>query len=144
MEMTKKTIRWVQKVTEGLEAHADPEVCARILEACGRQCAPKGLIEKAREIHESSENVGEFLARLGEIFEAVQVEDNKVFVVYPECYCEQIKGVPAEEVPNAYCNCSVGWVKAVFEGAIGRPVRVKLVSTVVAGDPECRFEVDLS
>jgi predicted hydrocarbon binding protein len=138
-----RTRQWIRKVVEGLDAHVDPETCARILEACGRQCAPDGLIEKARRIFESSEDIGGFLARLGEVFEAVQVEDGKVYVVYPECYCEQIKGIPSADVPNAYCDCSVGWVKELFERATGRKVSVKRISSVVAGDPECRFQVDL-
>jgi hypothetical protein len=141
--MSGNTRQWILKAVEGLEENADCDTCARILEACGRQCAPDGLIKKAKEIHETSKDVGEFLARLGEVFEMLQLEDGKVYVVYPECYCEQIKGIPVDKVPNAYCNCSVGWVKEIFEGALGRPVEVARRSSVVAGDPECRFEVTI-
>jgi len=141
--MSGRTADWIRKVVAGIEEHADEAECKKILEACGRQCAPRGLIAKAREIYQSAGDTAEFVARLGEVFSAVQIEDGKVFVIYPECYCEQIKGVPSEDIPNAYCNCSVGWVKEVFEGALGRPVGVRRVSSVIAGDPECRFEVDL-
>lgn len=142
--MSSDTLAWIKTVVEGLDEHTDRETCARVLEACGRQCAPQGLIDKAREIREASEDIGEFLAKLGEIFDAVQVEDGKVFVVYPECYCEQIKDIPIEDIPNNYCDCSVGWVKQVFEGALGREIAVRRLTSVIAGDPECRFEVDLT
>ena len=141
--MSRNTLQWIRKVVEEIDSQTDRETCARILEACGRQCAPEGLINKARKIHESSDGIGEFLARLGEVFEAVQIEDGKVYVVYPECYCEQIKGLPIGNVPEAYCNCSVGWVKEVFESAVGRSVGVRRLKSIVAGDEECRFEVDL-
>jgi len=141
--MSSNTLQWIKKVVEEIDTRTDSQTCAQILEACGRQCAPEGLIKKAREIHEDSEGIGEFLARLGEVFDAVQVEDDKVYVVYPQCYCEQISGLPIDEVPDAYCNCSVGWVKEVFEGALGRSVEVRRVKSVVAGDEECRFEVNL-
>ncbi len=141
--MSNRTLEWIKKVVEGIDEHTDSETCARILEACGRQCAPESLVRKAREIYEDSEDIGAFLARLGDVFEAVQVEDDRVYVVYPQCYCEQIEGIPIDQIPDAYCNCSVGWVKELFEGALGRSVQVRRVKSVVAGDAECRFEVNL-
>jgi len=142
--MSNDTTAWIRKVVQGLDENVDRETCARILEACGRQCAPQELIDKARATFEGSADIGEFLAKLGEFFDVLSIEDGKVFVVYPECYCGQIKDVPPEDVPNSYCDCSVGWVKQVFEGALGRSVGVRRISSVVAGDGECRFEVDLT
>ena len=141
--MSSDATAWIRKAVEGLDEHVDRETCSRVLEACGRQCAPQSLIDRARETYEASADIGEFLVKLGEFFDVLHVEDGKVFVVYPECYCEQIKGIPVEQVPNAYCNCSVGWVKQIFEGALGRPVEVARRSSVVAGDLECRFEVTI-
>lgn len=141
--MSSKTREWIAKVVEGLEENTDPETCAKILEACGRRCVPQSLLKKARALYAASPDIGRFLSDLSDVFEAVQVEDDKVYVVYPQCYCDQIKGIPIEDVPNAYCDCSVGWVKELFEGALGRPVEVKRIASVVAGDSECRFQVDL-
>jgi len=142
--MSASTLAWIKKVVEGIDAHTDAETCKRILEACGRQCAPRSLVKKARAIFEDSKDVGEFLARFSDVFEAIQIEDGTVYVVYPQCYCEQIKGIPIDQIPNVYCNCSVGWVKELFEGALGRPVQVERVKSVVAGDEECRFKLNLS
>jgi len=144
IDVSNDTAGWIRKVVEGLDKNVDRETCARILEACGRQCAPQGLIDKARETFEDSADIGEFLAKLGDFFDVLRLEDEKVFVVYPECYCEQVKDIPPEDLPNNYCDCSVGWVKQVFEGALGRPVDVKRISSVIAGDAECRFEIDLT
>ena len=142
--VSNQTLAWIKKVVEGIDAHTDAETCARILEACGRQCTPQSLVKKARRIFEDSKDIGEFLARFSDVFEAIQIEDDTVYVVYPQCYCEQIKGIPIDQIPNAYCNCSVGWVKELFEGALGRPIQVERVKSVVAGDEECRFKVNLS
>lgn len=136
--------KWIPDVVRALDEHTDPETCARTLEACGRRCAPESLVRKARQIFERTGSLEGFLAELGEVFDALELSDGKVYVVYPQCYCEQIRGVPVDEIPDVYCNCSVGWVKEIFEGALGRPVRVTRRSTVIAGDSECRFEVDLS
>ena len=141
--MSKRTQAWIADVVRGIEENTDAATCARILESCGRQCAPASLIKKAKEIYKNSGGVPEFLARLGEVFDALQIEDDAVYVVYPRCYCTQIAGAPTDDVPDAYCNCSVGWIREVFEQAMGRPVKVERVKTVVSGDDECRFRVVL-
>jgi predicted hydrocarbon binding protein len=139
----KKTQAWIAKVTEGIQKNTDPQTCAKILEACGRQCTPVGLIERAREVYANSSGIPDFVSRLGEIFEAVHLEDDAVYVVYPTCYCEQIKGMPVADLSDSYCQCSVGWIKELFERVLERPVLVERVKSVVAGDEECRFRVEL-
>ncbi len=141
--MSKRTQAWIADVVREVEKNTDTATCARILESCGRHCAPASLIQKAKNIYKSSGGIPEFLARLGEVFEALQIEDGAVYVVYPRCYCGQIKGMPPADIPDAYCNCSVGWIREVFEQAIGRPVKVERVTTVVSGGDECRFKVVL-
>jgi hypothetical protein len=46
-------------------------------------------------------------------------------------------------MPAMYCNCSVGWAKALFEGALGRPVDVTLEKSIIAGENECRLRIEL-
>lgn len=138
--MSKRTQAWIADIVREVEKSTDPATCARILESCGRHCAPVSLIKKAKEIYKNSDGVPEFLARLGEVFDALQIEDN---AVYPQCYCDQIKGIPKSDVPDAYCHCSVGWIREVFEQAIGRSVKVERVKTLVSGGDECRFRVIL-
>jgi len=141
--VSRRTEAWIADVVRGIEKNTDGPSCARILESCGRQCAPAGLIAKAKEIYQTSAGLPEFLARLGEVFEALQIEDDAVYVVYPRCYCDQIQGAAPGEIPDAYCNCSVGWIREIFEQALGRPIHVERVRTVVSGGDECRFRVAL-
>jgi predicted hydrocarbon binding protein len=141
--VSKNTQRWVAQVTKGLEEQTDPQTCARILEACGRRCTPLGLIERARKIYADSNGIPDFVSRLGEVFEAVRLEDGAVYVIYPTCYCGQVKGMPTSEIPDSYCDCSVGWIKQLFESVLEHPVRVERMTSVIAGDPECRFRVEL-
>jgi predicted hydrocarbon binding protein len=143
MSVSRGARQWIRKVVEGLAENTDRETCARVLEACGRDCVPESLMRKARAIYEKSSDIGRSLSDLGDVFDAVQVEDDRIYVVYPKCFCPHIQGIPVEEIPNAYCDCSVGWVKQLFEAALGRPVEVRRVASVVAGDAECRFEVVL-
>ncbi len=141
--MAGRTQRWIVRIVEGLDEKTDPETCAQTLEACGRQRAPKGLIRTARDIYRRSKNIGEFLAPFSVAFEALRLEDGNVYVVYPTSYCQQIKGIPVDDVRDAYCSCSVGWVEQVFESALDPPIGVRRVKSIVSGDDECRFRIDL-
>jgi predicted hydrocarbon binding protein len=141
--VSKRTQAWIANVTEEIEKQTDPRTCARILEACGRRCTPLGLIERARKIYATSAGIPDFISRLGEVFEAVRLEDDAVYVVYPTCYCGQIKGMPVSEIPDSYCDCSVGWIKQLFESVLDHPVHVERITSVVAGDSECRFRIEL-
>ena len=46
--MSKRTQAWIADVVRGIEENTDAATCARILESCGRQCAPASLIKKAK------------------------------------------------------------------------------------------------
>ncbi len=134
---------WIRNVVTSLQGETDEGTCRRVLEPCGRRCFPKSLGTKARAIWKDSPTVQAFLDRLHEAFGPVEIVGGQVQVVYPECYCEQIRGVPIGEVPGAYCHCSVGWVKELFRQATGRDADVEAVATIVRGGKECRFRVAL-
>jgi len=141
--MADRAAEWIKNVVTNLDGEASGELCARVLQSCGRRCAPEKLIAQAKKIFDDSEDIGEFLARFSEIFDALHIEDNAVTVVYPQCYCPNIQSLDKEEIPDIYCECSVGWIREVFEQAIGRPVTVERLETVVAGDAGCRFKITL-
>jgi len=44
-------------------------------------------------------------------------------------------------VPAAWCACSAGYTKFLFDVAFGEPTKATVVSSVLAGDPICRFAI---
>jgi hypothetical protein len=127
----------------GLDEHADKEMLEKALEQCGRQCQSAGFIKKARSIYEKSENVDEFITNLSKVHKHLHREGDGVYIVYPRCYCSMVNKIPAGKLAGVYCNCSRGWAKALFEGALKKPVEVKLLKSIRRGDKECRFKVIL-
>ena len=66
---------------------------------------------------------------------------------YYACHCPFVReailaGSP--EVSENWCYCSGGFVKYPYEVILGRPLRVKLLQSVLRGDPVCRFAIDLT
>jgi len=113
----------------------------KVLEQCGRQCQSASFIKKARNIYEKSGNVDEFIVNLSKVYKHLHKEGDGVYLVYPKCYCSMVNKIPAGKLSAVYCNCSRGWAKALFEGALKKPVEVKLLKSIKRGDKECRFKI---
>jgi hypothetical protein len=127
----------------GLNEHADKEILVKVLEQCGRQCQSASFIKKARSIYEKSENVDEFIANLSKVYKHLHREGDGIYLVYPKCYCSMVNKIPTGKLAAVYCNCSRGWAKALFEGALKKTVEVKLLKSIKRGDKECRFKIVL-
>jgi len=60
------------------------------------------------------------------------------------CHCplaaSSITGRGAQ-VPAAWCACSAGYTKFLFDVAFGQETKAKVVSSVLAGDDVCRFAI---
>jgi len=83
------------------------------------------------------------LEKLGRVYKHLHRKGKKVYIVYPKCYCSQVNKIPVGKLSETYCNCSRGWAKALFKGAIGRPVEVIKEKSIIGGDSECRFRIIL-
>ena len=133
-------LQWLVDLLKEVEGCIDEERMANILENRGRACISPTYIKKAKDVAKDAKDTNEFLDKLGKVLPMLKREGDKVYMVYPKCYCHKIKGLKGD-IPGNYCYCSVGWVKEMFEQALGRPVEVKLEASVLQGDKACRLRV---
>ena len=141
--MPGRTEKWIATLMEGLDRNLDEGTIAKILEQCGRQCQTQSFIKKARDLYQKSKSIDEFLDRLAEVNKHLHREGDKVYLIYPKCYCSQVNKIPKGRLSGTYCNCSRGWAKALFEGAIGKPVEVIMEKSIINGDDQCKFRIIL-
>ena len=132
--------QWLVDLLREVQGCVDEDRLAAILENRGRACIGPAYIKKAKDAARDAKDTDEFLSRLGEVIRMLRREGDKIYVVYPKCYCHKIKGFIGD-IPGIYCSCSVGWVKEMFEQALARPVEVKLEASVLRGDEACRLRV---
>ncbi len=134
-----------RQMAELLEKARNSEDEARragILEERGRLCIGQTWIKKAKQAAKTAANDEEFLDNLEKVYPMLKREQGKVYVVYPKCYCH-LKKEFGGDVPHWYCECTAGWTREMFEQALGRPIEVKLESSVIRDDKECRLRVML-
>jgi hypothetical protein len=142
--MAGRSQKWISTLIGSLDDHVDEKTRALILEQCGRQCQSGSFVKKAKQIYEKSANVSDFVDRFSKVYKHLRKEGDRVYIVYPRCYCVQVNKIPKGKLSGTYCNCSRGWAKALFEGATGRPVEVTMEKSIVNGDNECKLRIALS
>jgi hypothetical protein len=61
------------------------------------------------------------------------------------CHCALIRPAVREGTPVSptFCLCGSGWYKSLWEGVLGKPVRVEIVETVSQGAERCTFAIHL-
>jgi len=141
--MSTRTGKWIASLVDGLDKHVDAETIAKILEQCGRQCQSQSFVKKAKDVYKKSKDVNDFLDKFCKVYKHLHKEGNNVYIVYPKCYCSHVNKIPQGKLSATYCNCSRGWAKALFEGALERTVEVVMKETIVNGDKQCKFQIIL-
>jgi len=59
------------------------------------------------------------------------------------CFCPLVRNHMDQGMAIAFCYCGAGWYRQQWEGAIGRPVSIEIVKSVLEGDEVCRFAIQL-
>lgn len=141
-ERLKKHIgMWLEAVLSGLESQADRKTRADMLESCGRACARSGsTAAKAKAIKSSGKKIDELLQELSQETSGLvewKRDGETVSLKYKRCFCPIRKEKLVKS--KAFCDCSAGWIKEIFETATGRPVTVRIEQAIGRGDPVCRF-----
>ncbi len=138
-----------------LDKQVDTRTRQSIMETCGRLChegahppGPKPTAEQA----------GKFMEGIGKYVGAENVRQTEAGTVVhfeykqnPEglktadgyCLCPIFEDAPKGVSPT-YCQCSVGYVRALFEQGTGRPTQVQLTDSVLRGARTCRFIVTVA
>jgi len=137
--------KWLEALLTSLDTEVDKRTKAQLMEHCGRACAlHHRSIEKAKAIQQDAREINELLDRLNQqegFWCGKWMKDSDIiYSVCEECGCPLVRAGVVKLSPT-FCDCSRGWVKAVFETVLGRPVEVELEQALGRGDRVCEFVV---
>lgn len=129
----------IAKLIEGMDANLDKEILTTLLENVGRHCAK----ENSEYYVKFKGNVNGYLKGLEEWVEKAEHDEEKGIVKITgrknnSCYCPF---VDISKMPGEFCNCTRGWNKEIYETIIGKPVDVKIDSTVLWGGESCSYTI---
>jgi len=140
--LLRQTGRMIDFIVKGLEG-LDEETTQGIMERCGEACAETGDLGLARKIAEETGDIDQIIARANDEIAWCgrwTREGGTITAVCSTCGCPLVRrGIV--ELSGTFCLCSRGWVKAVFEALLKRPVRVELEKAIGRGDDVCKYNV---
>lgn len=132
---------WFRGFINGMK-QVDEKSQEAIFKACGGACAESYTEQVFREARQNSEDLNSFLAQLARRFPGASyesIDEHRIFVRYHKCGCDLV--INGWVRSPMLCKCSASNLRQNFEGSLGRPVQVRLVSSILGGAEECSFEV---
>jgi len=140
--MKKFKEQWLSTLMTNMESQIDEKKRTALMESCGRACARRSSLHPAAVAAKGdpAKLVQSLAKALGK--ENAVLEGGVVRLTYPKCYCELVADGPAR-FPDAYCCCSQGWVREMFDTAAGKAVSVQTVQTIKRGADCCKFLIKL-
>jgi effector-binding domain-containing protein len=164
--------RWVKGAIERLEGLATEEQRYDVLSRCAH-VFPAGQIDKLRAVYQQTKDRtgdvdqavdaviafmdedpgwGEPPRREGNVIycskkprdpRAYEKAESALEKGKAYCFCPLVREHLAEGMPVTFCYCGAGWYRQQWEGAIGKPVRVEIVRSLLKGDDLCEFAIRL-
>jgi hypothetical protein len=150
------TERWTVRFFDVLDANLDAPTRKKIMMANGRACLlswQKATNQKPRMEPMTLES---FAKRVKEKKASdYQIQGNVLYFQYASaaetgapspknhCLCPMVETKPAGLSPT-FCLCSLGYVKEMHEQIFKKPVEVELLSSVLRGDPRCKFKITVA
>ncbi len=118
-----------------------------VLIHCGQMCCGITSRRKVKLIKTESSSLEDLISKLnqkglgGGRFKLKN--KNTIIGGYSKCYCGQVKYANDSFDNLTYCHCSTGWYKQLFETALGKPVRVEIKKSIIAGSDSCEFVIHI-
>jgi hypothetical protein len=132
---------WKKKVGE-------PEAI-KVMQACGRKCCGQGNRKTAKRLMSESNSLRDFLDKAstyevkeGEIVYKLKDEQTIVGYFY-RCFCGQVKQTKIPFKNKIYCHCSAEFHRQFFKAALGKPVQVEILQSIICGAPYCKFIIHI-
>jgi effector-binding domain-containing protein len=164
--------RWVKSALARLEALADDHARYDVLSSCAH-VFPEEQIAKLRQVYveaqaqngdpmQAVDAVLAFMAqdpgwgaaptREGTVLYATkQPRDSEAHARAQTaeekrrayCFCPLIREHLNAGMPPTFCYCGAGWYRQQWEGALGQPVTIAIVKSILKGDDVCTFAIQL-
>lgn len=136
-----KKFEWANNICRFLNERYDNETVMSIRMDCA--CGPEtGKCKKVKEMFDKSLNPEAFVDRVNKLNlgYTLEYDGENYFLIYPRCYCSCVKNIP-KNVPEAWCYCTIGYTKKLFEFVFEGEVEAELINSVKLGADNCRIRV---
>ncbi len=131
---------WVKSTMNRLESCFDRSAVKQIRVNC--QCG-YGMDEKlalVKDLVAASSSMEEFGSLEKANAAGLYCTDGQLYLQFPFCPCPMLDGVDKLDT-YAWCQCTTGYSKVLFEKAFGCEVEVELLKSIKVGDEICLMKI---
>lgn len=135
-----KRSAWAKALCGYLNDRYDEKTVKAIRMDCA--CGPYAINGKLKALYEKSDGPADFVKKVNELDQGFSLEydGTSYYVVYPQCYCSCVKRTDGQ-LPKAWCYCTLGYSRRMFETILGKETEGELLSSIKAGDTVCRIRI---
>ena len=137
-----RKFEWAKGVCNYFDANFTPDETKRLRMACS--CTPpEGKMRAARSMYEASASPEEFCSAFNREYapdNSVRFEGGAYYFSYPRCFCSCVARADGT-LPAAWCLCSLGYVKKLFDHAFECDNEVELIESVKTGGTRCVMKI---
>ena len=135
-----KRSAWAKTLCGYLNDRYDEETVKAIRMDCA--CGPYAINGKLKALYEKSDGPADFVKKVNELDPGFSLEydGTSYYIVYPQCYCSCVKRAEGQ-LPKAWCYCTLGYSRRMFETILGKETEGELLSSIKAGDTVCRIRI---
>lgn len=133
---------WFGGFEESLEK-LSPKECEKLFSSCGRRCAESGVVNYYKELYvENGGMDGMFKAFSGDVRGRVIESGRRYEIIFPHCLCDLHNCGYINS--GKLCECSRQSIIHVMQTlAPQKEISVRQLGTVLCGDPECCFSIEI-
>jgi len=137
--MSRMARNWIKNLSKIMSEDFFQE-SLKILEKNGRNCAKQNGVEIITSIMAKCINkpLEQIICEMNKHVLAggkLKIKDNIITGIYERCCCPGNLAIGDAHL----CNCTIGWLKEIFEIACNKSVNVELTKTINRGDSNCEF-----
>ena len=135
-----KRFKWAKALCSFLDERYDEETIRDIRMDCA--CGPYAMDRKLKAVYEETKDPAAFVKTVNQqnLGFSLEYDGTSFYLMYPQCYCSCVKRID-EQLPKAWCYCTLGFTRRMFGTILGKEVRVELISSIKLGDAACRIKI---
>lgn len=138
----RRKFRWAREVCEYFEVNYTPDEIKKIRMTSSCE-PPESKLRSAKALFSVSGSPEEFCDAFNREFapeNSLEYKGGEYYFSYPRCYCSAVARGEGT-LPVTWCLCSLGYVKRLFDHALGCDTYVELLESIKTGGARCLFKI---
>lgn len=157
-------IQWLKEMLDRLDKVVSEDQKFDILSCCAHDFSKK-RVDYMKSIYERTEDIDQVIKEMQKDYAWYEHPVRKGNIIYvtkvpvnPEeyekaqtleekkrnyCHCRFINENLDKGISPTFCYCGTGWYRQLWEGILGKPIKVSILKSLLKGDDKCEVAIHI-